>query len=154
MQKFFPSIRKWLNIFVFLVFVMAQAALGTRQIFVAHAAFEPQSELDTRVRLIMDQMSPEQKVGQLFLVTFKGTDARRDSPVYKLIVDYKVGGVVLRADNDNFEVAGNTVPKAAELIRALQNHVWDASQTQDRSTGSQTLPYICLLYTSPSPRDS
>jgi beta-N-acetylhexosaminidase len=145
MQKFFPSIRKCLNILVFLVFIMAQAALGTRQNFVAHAAFEPQSELDTRVRLIMDQMSPEQKVGQLFLVTFKGTDARRDSPVYKLIVDYKVGGVVLRADNDNFEVAGNTVPKAAELIRALQNHVWDASQTQDRSAGSQTLPYIPLF---------
>lgn len=145
MQKFLPSIRKWLNLIVLLVFLVAQAASSTQQNLVAEAAIEPQSEPDARIRLIMEQMSPEQKVGQLFLVTFKGTDARRDSAVYKLIVNYKVGGVILRADNDNFEVAGNTVPKAAELIRALQNHVWDAAQIQDQTAGSQPLPYIPLF---------
>lgn len=144
-RKVFPSLQKWLNMVLLIALVITQAAFGLRPSFNARAANHSQSELDTRARLILDQMSPEQKVGQLFLVTFKGSDARRDSPVYKLIVDYKVGGVVLRADNDNFEVAGNTVPKAAELIRALQNHVWDASQSQDRTTATQGLPYIPLF---------
>jgi len=143
--KHIPSTQKWLNIIWILVLVAGQAAFGLGAGSSARAASNPQSELDTRVQLIMDQMTPEQKVGQLFLVTFKGTDARRDSAIYRLIVDYKVGGVVLRADNDNFEPAGNTVPKAAELIRALQNHVWDASQTQDRTAGTQVLPYIPLF---------
>ncbi len=143
--KVFPSIQRWLNILVLLALVMAQAISTVPRNSIVQAASEPQTDLDSRVRLIMQQMTPEQKVGQLFLVTFKGTDARRESSVYKLIVDYKVGGVILRADNDNFEIAGNTVPKAAELIRALQNHVWDASQTQDRTAEAQPLPYIPLF---------
>jgi len=136
---------RFAKILVLLVMVVAQTLGVGAYGFSASAASDRQTELDARVRQIMAQMSPEQKVGQLFLVTFKGTDARRDSPIYKLIVDYKVGGVVLRADNDNFEVAGNTVPKAAELIRALQNHVWDASQTQDDSSATTVLPYIPLF---------
>ncbi|MEW6180839.1 MAG: glycoside hydrolase family 3 N-terminal domain-containing protein [Chloroflexota bacterium] len=136
---------RFAKILVLLVMVIAQTVGIGAYGFSASAASDRQTDLDARVRQIMAQMSPEQKVGQLFLVTFKGTDARRDSPIYKLIVDYKVGGVVLRADNDNFEVAGNTVPKAAELIRALQNHVWDASQTQDDSSATTVLPYIPLF---------
>lgn len=107
----------------------------------------PQSaDLAQRAREIMEQMTPEQKIGQLFLVTFKGTDARRDSQIYNLIVNYHVGGVVLRADNDNFEVAGNTVPKAAELIRTLQNHVWESAQeTVAPAGGNAAGPYIPLF---------
>ncbi len=144
-QKFYPSIQKWMNFILLIALAVGQAAHAVLPNSSAQAASHTQGDLDSRVRLIMDQMTPEQKVGQLFLVSFKGTDARRDSPIYKLIVDYKVGGVVLRADNDNFEVAGNTVPRAAELIRALQNHVWDASQTQDRTTNQPILPYIPLF---------
>ncbi len=143
--RIIPPNQKWINIILLIALVIGQVTLGFAPADKVQAANDIQSDLDTRVRLIMNEMTPEQKVGQLFLVTFKGTDARRDSPIYKLIVDYKVGGVVLRADNDNFEVAGNTVPKAAELIRALQNHVWDASQTQGQTTGSQTIPYIPLF---------
>src|SRR5688572_20234535 len=54
------------------------------------------------VRLLLDTMTPEEKVGQLFLVSFNGTDSNATSQIYDLITKYHVGGVVLSADNDNF----------------------------------------------------
>jgi beta-N-acetylhexosaminidase len=101
----------------------------------------------TRAQALLDEMTPEQKVGQLFLVSINGTDVTRDSPTYNLIVNHHVGGIILRADNDNFVGAPNTIPKAAELIRALQTTVWDASQRSAITTTSQQeeIPYIPLF---------
>ncbi len=76
---------------------------------------------------LMAAMSPEEKVGQLFLVTFNGTDISSESNIYDLVVNHHVGGVVLRADNDNFMGPGNTVQAAADLIRGLQNLRYEAS---------------------------
>ena len=101
---------------------------------------------NAQAQALLETMSPEQKVGQLFLVTFRGTDATRESQIYKLVADHYVGGVILRADNDNFTGPGTTVPKAAELIRALQTHVWDAAQRSIAATGSQdAVSYIPLF---------
>ena len=50
----------------------------------------------------MDRMTPADKVGQLFLVTFEGSDTSVESEIASLVRDYRVGGVVLRPDNGNF----------------------------------------------------
>ena len=55
-----------------------------------------------QVRALLSSMSPEERVGQLFLVTFSGTDISDESQIYDLIANQHVGGVMLLAENDNF----------------------------------------------------
>lgn len=81
-----------------------------------------------KARSLMANMTPEQRVGQLFLVSFNGTDYSSGSGIYQLITEYSIGGIILRADNDNFTGPTNTIPGAAELVRGLQTIGWDASQ--------------------------
>ncbi len=66
------------------------------------------------------KMTPEERVGQLFLVSFTGTDVGQTSPIYDLVAKHHVGGVVLMAANNNF-VDGNTVQAAYEMVSALQS---------------------------------
>ncbi len=79
----------------------------------------------SKAQAVLDEMSPEERVGQLFLVTFRGTDTSPQSQVYDLIVNYHVGGVVLQAGNDNFVAAPDTVNSAHRLINALQTVEWE-----------------------------
>ena len=48
-------------------------------------------------------LTPEEKVGQLFLITFNGADTDPASPIFDLIANYHIGGIVLARDNDNFQ---------------------------------------------------
>ena len=59
-----------------------------------------------QTRLVMDlleDMSPEERVGQLFIVTFDGNEIDTDDPVYTIIQDHHISGVLLEAKNDNYE---------------------------------------------------
>lgn len=99
------------------------------------------------VRLIMNEMTPEEKVGQLFLVSFKGTDTSFESQIYDLITRYHVGGVVLTSENDNFS-GTNTAEQAYELIDALQRLEWSSAVTpyEDPQTGQVvTSVYVPLF---------
>jgi beta-N-acetylhexosaminidase len=75
---------------------------------------------------LMRRLSPEEKVGQLFLVNFTGTDISEQSQIYDLIVNQHVGGVVLTAENDNF-VAEKTPQQAFNLTNALQQIEWNSA---------------------------
>jgi beta-N-acetylhexosaminidase len=68
----------------------------------------------------LSKMTPEERVGQLFLVSFTGTDVGPTSAIYDLIANRHVGGVVLMAANNNF-AGENTVQAAYEMIFALQS---------------------------------
>ena len=97
---------------------------------------------------LMQQMSPEEKVGQLFLVTFKGADASPGTDIYDLINNYYIGGVVILASNDNFIDDNQTVNNAISLTRQLQNARRDASQ-QNRTnpvTGDTYLPAYVPMF--------
>ena len=86
--------------------------------------------ISPRVAAILNSMTPEERVGQLFLVTFKGTDVGETSQIYDLLVNYHVGGVVLLAQNDNFAAAApETIVQTHALIENLQRVVWDTSVT-------------------------
>ena len=50
----------------------------------------------SQAQALLDAMTPEERVGQLFLVTFQGTDTHDQTQIYDLIVNHHVGGVVLR----------------------------------------------------------
>ena len=62
------------------------------------ASAETLSQVD---KMIQD-MTTEEKVGQLFLVTFNGTDLGDQTKIFDLIVNRHIGGVVLYAENNNF----------------------------------------------------
>ena len=80
---------------------------------------------------MLSQLTPEERVGQLFLVTFQGTDVGSTSKIFDLISTQHVGGVVLLAQNDNIvptDESPQSAPKqVAGLIRQLQQTEWEAS---------------------------
>lgn len=80
-----------------------------------------------QVQALLSAMSPEERVGQLFLVTFNGTDVSEGSQIYDLIANHHVGGVILLAKNDNFVSEPDTVASAHQLIATLQNTEWGAT---------------------------
>lgn len=75
---------------------------------------------DPRIRQVIQKMSVEERVGQLFLVTYVGQDTGPDSDIARLIQDYKVGGVLLSPHNGNFENAQETPAQVARLTGQLQ----------------------------------
>jgi beta-N-acetylhexosaminidase len=85
----------------------------------AHAQADP-------VAVLMAQMTPEEKVGQLFLVAFWGRNPSPPSRAGQLIQRYKVGGVVLLTRNNNL-VNGSptTLSDVARLTNLLQGMALD-----------------------------
>lgn len=76
----------------------------------------PSPEVET----LLAAMTVEERVGQLFLVTFVGNDASPGSDVARLIREDEVGGVVLLASNSNFYNDPTAPRQVAELANALQ----------------------------------
>jgi beta-N-acetylhexosaminidase len=92
----------------------------------------------TKAKQMLALMTPEERVGQLFLVTFNGSNTEKKSQIYDLITNYHVGGVVLLASNDNFVAAPETVTGAYQLITELQNVEWQNSQIPSSATRTGT----------------
>jgi beta-N-acetylhexosaminidase len=85
----------------------------------------------------LNNMTPEEKVGQLFMVTFHGRQTDTKSQIYDLITSYHVGGVVLRAANDNFISGDQTIPEAYGLISRLQSIPWEAALARSAASSSE-----------------
>ncbi len=119
------------------------------------------------VRQLLNAMTPEERVGQLFLVTFSGAricppaplrsgddsggqcqGVDETSPIYDLIVNDHVGGVVLLAANDNFTAAPDTLADAQALIASLQETERAASAVQalNTETGRMVAPAYVPLW--------
>lgn len=83
----------------------------------------------SKVQAVLASMSPEERVGQLFLVTFQGTNTDTNSQIYDLIANHHIGGVVLLAENDNFlGEPDTTITGAQQLINSLQAIEAEANQ--------------------------
>ncbi len=67
------------------------------------------------------RMTVEERVGQLFVVPFVGADVGDNSNIAELIVEYKIGGVVLLAANQNFTNDETTPRQVAVLSNQLQS---------------------------------
>jgi beta-N-acetylhexosaminidase len=82
----------------------------------------PVDPLNALAQMIFDGMTPEQRVGQLFVVTFQGDDVQFDSDIVDLITNYHVGGVVLSPRAGNFSNARgvDTPRQVAVLTNQLQ----------------------------------
>jgi len=98
------------------------------------------------------KMTPAEKVGQLFLISFKGREVANDSPVYDMIVNHHVGGVILNQRNDNFS-SDNTINNAQNLVNNLQQAEWNDAQSQFTDLSSRLIinnNYIPLFATGTS----
>src|SRR5574341_357017 len=84
---------------------------------------------DPEVDAILSQMSPEQRVGQLFLITFYGTDISPDSDIGRLITEYGVGGVVLLEENDNFSGSDPLDVQVQQMTASLQMLAYQRGET-------------------------
>jgi len=113
----FRQISHWLILLTF-----SASLLGS----LSGARAETQSQSTTALA-VLESMTPEERVGQLFLVTFHGTETNPESQIYDLIVNQHVGGVVLLAGNDNFVAEPDTIVSAHRLINSLQSIEWDAT---------------------------
>ncbi|MEJ5224035.1 MAG: glycoside hydrolase family 3 N-terminal domain-containing protein [Anaerolineales bacterium] len=127
---------RWLNLLV-LAAVLTAA-------FAPAAVLAQQPDPARDAAQLLARLSPEERVGQLFLVSFNGASAAPDTKIYDLITRYHVGGVVLRPENDNFTDAPNTLPDLSALISALQQAEYDASTSaalpEETLTGRNYIP--------------
>ncbi|RPI88146.1 MAG: hypothetical protein EHM41_02385 [Chloroflexi bacterium] len=107
-----------------------------------------QEDLDDRARQMLERLTPEEKVGQLFLVTFTGPDAGPRSQIHELITNYHIGGVFLLTENDNFLASDQTLPLALSLTRQLQatEYSYSSEEVQDRVTGVAFRPAFIPLF--------
>ncbi len=93
-------------------------------------------------------LTPEEKVGQLFLITFNGMDTAPTSPIYDLISNYHIGGVILDRDNDNFQNPDQMPLDCWNLVRNLQLIEYETSNVpadDSPSSSGQTPEYIPLF---------
>jgi beta-N-acetylhexosaminidase len=106
-------IGRWLS-------ALARAAL----ICALTSLFLPQSACaqDSPVDQLMAMMTPEEKVGQIFMVDFVGIETSPESRIADLVVQYKVGSVFISESNGNILNDGEepTAGQVARLTNALQ----------------------------------
>ena len=115
-----------------IVFLLAPLVAGQA------AGLTQTTDPENNARLLLAQLTPEEKVGQLFLVTFNGVSAEPHSQVYDLIVNRHIGGVVVWAQNDNFLASDQTLPIALNLNRQLQAAEYYASTLEESSSSGGT----------------
>ena len=99
-----------------LVFISIIKPINNGQALAEHQGVSTERQIQT----ILSNMTPEEKVGQLFLVTFKGSSVDQTSQIYDLITNYNIGGVVLLNANDNFPAEPDTIANTQKLISDLQ----------------------------------
>lgn len=87
-----------------------------------------------QARDYLDRLSPEEKVGQLFLVTFSGQEVGPDSQIHDLISNYHIGGVILQGANGNFSNGDKALEDLLQMVRNLQASGWPAAQDDDEGT--------------------
>jgi beta-N-acetylhexosaminidase len=134
-----------------MVMILCMTA-GQAGIAFAQSTDTPVDEARQKAEELLAIMTPEEKVGQLFLVAFDGTEIGPESEIFELITRYNIGGVIVSADHDNIPgqdlTAGSTVEQVFNMIRQMQINRWTVSQTsQDISLDDQgVLPAYIPLF--------
>jgi beta-N-acetylhexosaminidase len=107
---------------------------------------------EENAQALLAGLTPEERVGQLFLVAFKGPEAAPGTPnasqVYDLVTNFHVGGVTLLADNDNFLGGDQTLSILQSLTDQLQRNIYAFSlqpATQPNSGETYTPAFIPLF---------
>ncbi len=112
----------------FLTIAMA-AALCLPGVNVQTVQAQQAADVAVKVKTLLARLTPEEKVGQLFIVTFKGNDVTsKDSKIMDMVTNHYLGGVILRAANDNFTGPLSTLDDLSKLTTNLQSDKYLGSQ--------------------------
>jgi beta-N-acetylhexosaminidase len=126
---------------VILVFSLTSAGNGYS---LAQLGRDPQG-VDPFVTDFMARMSVKDKVGQLFIVTFAGDDPSMRSEIADLVVNYRVGGVMLLDTNRNFVNDETLVEQVVTLNQRLQQ--WATIESLPEDVLTPISPTITLTTT-------
>ncbi|MDD5467807.1 MAG: glycoside hydrolase family 3 N-terminal domain-containing protein [Anaerolineales bacterium] len=117
----------------------------------ARAAPPSQETIYTeKARALLEGLTPEERVGQLFLVTYKGNQVGEGTQIYDLVVNYHIGGVTLLAGNDNFITGENALNHVLAMTREMQLNRWASAQLEmtNTVTGQAYQPKFIPLFVS------
>jgi beta-N-acetylhexosaminidase len=104
-------------------------------------AQEANSEPDPiMLETIFAAMTPNERVGQLFTVSFRGSDVGPGSDIAELIQRYRVGGVYISAENENFTNNQGTPGQVLALTNDLQALAQTAPPLQRSKMALERLP--------------
>lgn len=108
----------------------------------------PQEPSLQKAQDLLERLTPEERVGQLFLITFRGNQVGQESPLYQLITNNHIGGVVLLAENDNFTDSETALAEVISLVRQIQLTRWSYSQSPQTTpaTGDTYTPRYIPLF--------
>ncbi len=99
-----------------IVLVLALCLLGSG----SAAQDTPPQPNPAVVESIFKTLTPAERVGQLFMVSFTGKDVTANSDIAELVQLYRVGGVLVSAKNQNFTNDVSTPNQVLELTNGLQ----------------------------------
>jgi beta-N-acetylhexosaminidase len=113
---------------------MRRGARGLSRILLLCAIFSltvphPVHAQGVSVDDIMSLMTVEERVGQIFMVDFRGADTSQASKIAQLILDYKVGSVFISESAGNFDNHGElpVARQVSQLTNELQKLAYQAS---------------------------
>ena len=105
----------WLLLLIFIITFIPLPKQGSAK------GFEQAQNPEEQAKALLSRLTTAEKVGQLFLVSFKGSTITETDPIYTLITQEKISGVVLSAANDNFTHPENIIQQTQALNRTLQS---------------------------------
>jgi beta-N-acetylhexosaminidase len=122
------SLHRILNLIIIVALILSTAASAVAQ----------EGGEEAFIAGLLPKLSPEAKVGQLFIVGFNGTDVTNNSNITDLLRTYQVGGVVLSTDNGNISSTADAPIEVASLTSRLQSATRSAR-------AAATAPFIPLF---------
>lgn len=125
-------------LFVALLALLPVIAPASR--LAAQDATPPPLPYADQVKTLIDGMSVQQRVGQLFVVGFPGNVTAPSTDIADLIVNYHIGGVQLRAANGNFNNA-QTDPSPPQQVAQLANALQTLALTRP-AAGANAAPTL------------
>ncbi|MCB0027057.1 MAG: hypothetical protein KDE28_04060, partial [Anaerolineales bacterium] len=107
-----------LAIFCLLLFALTPTV---RQVSAQQEDATTDTQNKAEAEALWAQLTPAERVGQLFVVSFYGSDVTPSAPIIDLIHNYHIGGVVLQAANDNINAAADAPAAVRQLVTDLQS---------------------------------
>ncbi len=97
---------------------------------------------------LLTRLTPEERIGQLFMVEFQGAQISEESPIYNLITQYHIGGVVFKYQNQNFPASENPLLDTWLLTQELQRtEISNSRQQQTNPVSGETFsPALIPLF--------
>jgi beta-N-acetylhexosaminidase len=101
-----------------------------------------------KAKAMLQQLTPEERVGQLFVVSYSGKDVSSGADISRLIQEYHIGGVILKRENGNWKTGEGEAIAIAQLTNTLQTIViksaTDAAIKQN-ITSPHYLPLLIMM---------